>query len=85
MQAREAYERAVKLEPSDAQLAVTLQRAAARETKQIAEGKHTFKRKLNTESGSGGSREQQKRQQIVRPSAAKKEKTLLSFGADEDE
>lgn len=35
MQAREAYERAVKLEPNDAQLQVALQKAAAKESKQV--------------------------------------------------
>ena len=78
----------MKLEPSDTQLAVALQKASAREAKQIAEHKHTFKRRLDDGGGGGsggGSGEQAKRQQTVRPSAAKKEKTLLSFGEDEDE
>ena len=35
MQAREAYERACKLEPSDSQLQVALQKALAREAKQV--------------------------------------------------
>ena len=39
VQAREAYEQACKLEPNDAQLQLALQRAAAREGKQVAEGK----------------------------------------------
>lgn len=82
LQAREAYERAVKLEPSDTQLQVSLQKALARESKQIAENKHIFKRRLD-DGGGGGGGEQAKRPQTVRPSAAKKEKTLLSF-ADED-
>lgn len=34
-QAREAYERACKLEPSDSQLQVALQKATAREAKQV--------------------------------------------------
>ena len=79
----------MKLEPSDTQLAVALQKASAREAKQIAEHKHTFKRRLDDGGGGGGSGggsgEQAKRQQTVRPSAAKKDKTLLSFGEDEDE
>ena len=87
VQAREAYEQACKLEPNDAQLQLALQRAAAREGKQVAEGKHTFKRKLDAGGGSGGGGggQQEKRPQTVRPSAAKKEKTLLSFGGDEEE
>jgi hypothetical protein len=87
VQAREAYEQACKLEPNDSQLQLALQRAAAREGKQVAEGKHTFKRKLDAGGGSGGGGggQQEKRPQTVRPSAAKKEKTLLSFGGDEEE
>ena len=88
VQAREAYEQACKLEPNDAQLQLALQRSAAREGKQVAEGKHTFKRKLDAGGGSGGGGgggAQEKRPQTVRPSAAKKEKTLLSFGGDEEE
>lgn len=87
-QAREAYERACKLEPSDTQLQVSLQKAAAREGKQIAEHKHTFKRTLELDeggSGGGSGARHEKRQQLVKPSAAKKEKTLLSFGEEEEE
>lgn len=39
LQAREAYERACKLEPSDSQLQVALQRASAREAKQVGAGR----------------------------------------------
>lgn len=86
LQAREAYERACKLEPNDAQLQVSLQRAAAREAKQIAEHKHTFKRKLEEEEAGGGGGGGRERGAVpVRPSAAKKERTLLSFGGDEEE
>ncbi|KAL4452426.1 hypothetical protein ABPG75_008088 [Micractinium tetrahymenae] len=81
-QAREAYERAAKLEPNDAQLQVALQKAAAKESKQISEGKHVFKRRLedSKEDDGGG-----KRQQTVPAAAKKKEKKLLSFGDDEEE
>lgn len=57
---------------------MSLQKASAREEKQAAEGKHKFKRKLDN-------RQELAKRQVttVRPSAAKKEKTLLSFGDDE--
>ena len=37
LQAREAYERAVKLEPNDTTLAISLQKASSKEAKQISE------------------------------------------------
>jgi hypothetical protein len=79
LQAREAYQAACRLEPNEVQLQVSLQRATAREEKEAAEGKHKFKRKLEA----GGEQQQGKRPETVRRSAAKKEKTLLSFADDE--
>ena len=87
-QAREAYDHALKLEPSDTQIQLALQKAAAMESKQAAAGKHVFKRRLGDDGGdapAGAGRRQEKRQQTVRPSVAKKEKTLLSFGEDEEQ
>jgi hypothetical protein len=63
------------LEPSDSQLQVALQKAAAQEEKEAAEGRHKFKRKLEE-------RDANKRQRLARPPAAKKD-NLLSFGEDE--
>ncbi|PRW57006.1 hsp70-Hsp90 organizing 2 [Chlorella sorokiniana] len=87
-EAREAYERACKLEPSDSQLQVALQKATAREAKQIAEHKHTFHKRERDEDerGGGGKGHEGKRHQATVPAAAKKkEKTLLSFGEEEEE
>ena len=92
-QAREAYERACKLEPDDAQLQVSLTRATTLEAKEVAANKHKFKRRLESEAGAAEGQEPErqrqrqpdKRQPTVRPSAATKERTLLSFGGDEEE
>lgn len=74
LQARAAYEQACRLEPSDSHLQSALQKAAAREDKEAAEGRHKFKkRKLN---------ETDDNKRAPRP-ATKRAGNLLSFGTDE--
>ena len=76
MQAREAYEKALELEPDDRQLQEMRHKADVQEHRQAEERKHKFKSK------SSASAKQQKGPS-ARPAAAST--GPMSFAEDEDE
>jgi tetratricopeptide (TPR) repeat protein len=86
-EAADAYARAAELEPGDRALFDAMQRARAADARETAEGRHKFKRKAE-EGGGGGVGGAAKRREVpaahAPASAAVRNRTLLSFGDEED-
>lgn len=86
MQAREAYEAAVKLEPDDQHLRSALQKALTLESRDEAEKRHRFKRKHEGGGGGGGGQQEQQQQRKKQEGSGKgARKGPLSFGGDEED
>jgi hypothetical protein len=85
LQAREAYERGLELEPDDRAMQEARHKANVNERKAIQAHQHKFKRREPADAAQKNRQEQQGKKPKVQAAAGGRNQGMLSFADEDDE